>query len=256
MSGNSWGAKHKGLLAIAGAAAATAMTMGAASPALAAALGGTAAAEGAGAAGGAAAGLGATSAVGPGLGAGLAAGFGPGAAGGGALAADAAGTAIPSITGAGVGTSPITGAASFGGPGLLGGSAPQAMYTAGLGTGSGGMSAPTFADKVGSFFSPDGGKYRWDTIKSGLGKVAKAQAAYKLGSGLLGGQPGPQGGGGVPPSQAFGARASPVNFSQFTSQPNSMMMGQQPQLPPQLAMLPPNDPRVLAYLQQMGGMYG
>ena len=47
MSGNSWGAKHKGMLAIAGAAAATALTMGAASPALAAALGGTAAAEGA-----------------------------------------------------------------------------------------------------------------------------------------------------------------------------------------------------------------
>lgn len=89
-----------------------------------------------------------------------------------------------------------------------------------------------------------------------LGKLAKAQAAYKLGSGLLGGsQPQGGGGGGMPPSAAFGQRASPVNLSQFMSQPNSMMQ-QKPQLPPQLAMLPPNDPRVLAYLQQMGGMYG
>jgi hypothetical protein len=46
-----------------------------------------------------------------------------------------------------------------------------------------------------------------------------------------------------------------MNLSQYTAQPNYMMQ-QQPQLPPQLAMLPPNDPRVLAYLQQMGGMYG
>lgn len=246
MSGNSWGAKHKGMLAIAGAAAATALTMGAASPALAAALGGTAAAEGAGAAGGAAAGLGAVNAVGPGLGAGLAAGFGPGAAGGGALAADAAATsAIPSLTGGGAagmggGTSSL-----FGGTGLLGGSAPETMYTAGLGTGSGGISAPTFADKVGSFMSPEGGKYRWDTIKSGLGKVSKAQQAYKSASGLLGGQP--QGGGAAAPGpNSFGSGAGGSNLSQYMNQPNPMMG--QTQLTPQMLAL-------LLKLQQ-GGMNG
>jgi len=251
MSGNSWGAKHKGMLAIAGAAAATALTMGAASPALAAALGGTAAAEGAGAAGGAAAGLGALDAAGPGLGAGLAAGFGPGAAGGGALAADAAGSsAIPFITSAGEAGSGLGGGTSslFGGTGLLGGSAPETMYTAGLGTGSGGMSAPTFGDKVGSFFSPDGGKYRMDTIKSGLGKLSKAQNAYSKAQGLLGGPP--QGGGGAaPPSRSFGSGASPTNFnvSQYTNQPNSMIPQQGQQLSPEMLAL---------LLKLQGGMNG
>jgi hypothetical protein len=87
-------------------------------------------------------------------------------------------------------------------------------------------------------------------------KLGKAQKAYQSAQGLLGGGQ-PRGGGGVPATQRqFGQGASPVNFAQMTAQPNMMMQPQGQQLPPQLAMLPPNDPRVLAYLQQMGGMYG
>ena len=97
-----------------------------------------------------------------------------------------------------------------------------------------------------------GGPDNMAKIDSVMGKVSKAQRAYKLGSGLLGGQP-QMASAPPPPANAFGSKASPVNLSQFTAQRNSMMPQQ---LPPQLAMLPPNDPRVLAYLQQMGGMYG
>jgi hypothetical protein len=128
------------------------------------------------------------------------------------------------------------------------------MYTAGLGGGTGGASLPTFGDKIASGISNvlPGGNDTLSALKTGAGRLSKAQQAYKLGSGLLGGPP-QGGGGGVAPSQAFGAKASPVNLSQFTAQRNSMMPSQ---LPPQLAMLPPNDPRVLAYLQQQGSMYG
>jgi hypothetical protein len=88
-------------------------------------------------------------------------------------------------------------------------------------------------------------------------KLGKAQKAYQSAQGLLGGGQ-PRGGGAAPAQQRqFGQGASPVNFAQMTAQPNMMMQPQGgQQLPPQLAMLPPNDPRVLAYLQQMGGMYG
>lgn len=95
-----------------------------------------------------------------------------------------------------------------------------------------------------------------------MGKLSKAQQAYKTGSGLLGGGQPAQGGGGISPSQAFGQRATPTNLTQYLNQPgpgNSTQYASQnnSMLPPQLAMLPPNDPRVLAYLQQMqGGMYG
>jgi hypothetical protein len=102
-----------------------------------------------------------------------------------------------------------------------------------------------------------GGPDNMNAINSGMSRLGKAQKAYQAAQGLLGGGQ-PQGGGGAPaPRPNFGQGASPTNFAQMTTQPNFMMQGQQrPQLPPQLAMLPPNDPRVLAYLQQMGGMYG
>jgi hypothetical protein len=258
MSGNSWGAKHKLGLEIAAAAAATALTAGAASPALAGLLGGTAAAEGAGAAGlgAAAAGTAAADTAAAGLGGGTAALFGP-TAGGSALAAE--GAAIPSITSAGAAASGMGGgtASLYGGQGLLAGSSPS-MFTAGLGAGEGGASLPTFGDKVASGISNvlPGGNDTLSSIKSGVGKLQKAQQAYKTAQGLLGGGQ-PQGGGAAPARpQSFGQGASPVNFAQMTAQPNMMMQPQGQQLPPQLAMLPPNDPRVLAYLQQMGGMYG
>lgn len=252
MSGNSWGAKHKGLLAIAGAAAATAMTMGAASPALAAALGGTAAAEGAGAAG-AGAGL---------LGAGAAA-EGAGAAGLGGTAATLPGAVagdmfMPAAEMTNV--AGLTSPAAESSVGLLDG-----IKTAGRGMYQSALDSP-ISQKLGLSEvypgppSPGGSlptglsqnvMKTGDMLKSGMGKLSKAQAAYKLGSGLLGGQPSGGGGGGVPPSQAFGQRATPTNLTQYLNQPGPS------QLPPQLAMLPPNDPRVLAYLQQMqGGMYG
>ena len=194
MSGNSWGAKHKTALAVAAAAAATALTAGAASPALAAALGGTAAAEGAGAAGagllGAGAGTAAADTAAAGLGGGTAALFGP-TAGGSALAAETG--AVPFLTGGASGFGGGT-ASLFGGAGLpaadLGG-----MYTAGLGSGAGGASMPTFMDSVNSGLSRmlPGGNDTLSALKSGAGKLAKAQQAYKSANGLLSGPP--QGGG-------------------------------------------------------------
>ena len=251
MSGNSWGAKHKGMLAIAGAAAATALTMGAASPALAAALGGTAAAEGAGAGAGllgaGAAGTAAADTAAAGLGGGTAALFGP-TAGGAALAGETG--AAPFLTGGAAGGMGGGTASLFGGAGLpaadLGG-----MYTAGLGTGEGGASLPTFADKINSGLSNmlPGGNDTLSSLKSGMGKLAKAQNAYSKAQGLLGGQPQGGGGGAAPPSRAFGSGASPTNFnvSQYTNQPNSMIPQQGQQLSPEMLAL---------LLKLQGGMNG
>lgn len=250
MSGNSWGAKHKGMLAIAGAAAATALTMGAASPALAAALGGSAAAEGAGAAGAGllgagAAGTAAADTAAAGLGGGTAALFGP-TAGGAALAGETG--AVPFLTGGAAGGMGGGTASLFGGAGLP--AADGGMYTAGLGTGQGGASLPTFADKINSGLSNilPGGNDTLSSLKSGMGKLAKAQNAYSKAQGLLGAPP--QGGGGAtPPSRAFGSGASPTNFnvSQYTNQPNSMIPQQGQQLSPEMLAL---------LLKLQGGMNG
>ncbi len=265
MSGSSWGAKHLTALEIAGAAAATAMTLGAASPALAAALGGTAAAgEGAAALGGTAA----ADAAAAGMGGGTAALFGP-TAGGSALAAGSA--AIPSLTDASAGAAGMGmggGTASlFGGQGLLAGTTPQ-MFTAGLGAGEGGSSMPTFADKLNSGLSNllPGGNDTLSALKNGMSKIGKAQQAYQAGAGLLGNQQPRGGGAGVPPSQAFGQRASPVNFAQYTAQNNSMMPGGLDMSGPSSGAMGPLgpmapqllDPQTLAMLIRLrqGGMYG
>jgi len=260
-----WIKDNSTALELAAAAAATAMTMGAASPLLIGAAGaeaagaGAAGAAGAGAAGAgllgggaAAAGTAAADAAAAGLGGGTAALFAP-TAGGSALAADAV---IPSITSAGTAAGGGLGGGTsslFGGTGLLSG-APE-TFTAGLGSGTGGASLPTFADKINSGLSNilPGGNDTLSSIKGGLGKLAKAQNALNTAksSGLLG-----QTTQSAPVSNPFPQQqAAPTNFAQYKTQPNSMMP--QSQLPPELAILPPNDPRVLAYLKQMqGGMYG
>lgn len=244
-----WAKKNSTALELAAAAAATALTMGAASPLLAGAAGAAGAGSGllggaaAGtAAGGAAAGLGAAGATGLGT----ASLFGPA---GGALAAEGV---TPFITGAGAAGSGLGGgtASLFGGAGLPGANL-GGMLTAGLGAGEGGASIPTFADKINSGLSNilPGGNDTLSSLNSGLGKISKAQSAVKS-SGLLGQQQAPP----PPRPESFGQQAAPVNLTQYKTQPNSMM---QPQLPPELAGLPPNDPRVIAYLKQMqGGMYG
>lgn len=245
----------------AAAIAATVMTAGAAAPAAAGLLGGgeaAAGAAGAGALGAGAAGTAAADAAALGAGGGTAALFAP-TAGGSALAAE--GAAIPSITAAGSAAGGMGGgtASLYGGQGLLAGSSPT-TFSAGLGAGEGGASLPTFGDKVASGISNvlPGGNDTLSSIKSGMGRLNKAQQAYKTANGLLGGgQPQGGGGGAAPQRPNFGQGASPTNFAQMTTQPNFMMQPQGGQrLPPQLAGLPPNDPRVLAYLQQMGGMYG
>jgi hypothetical protein len=96
-----------------------------------------------------------------------------------------------------------------------------------------------------------GGNDTLSSLKSGLGRVSKAQQAYKTASGLLGGQP--QGGGMAPQSRPnFGAGASQPNFALMTTQPNSMM---QPQGGMSGQQLTPQQIALLLKLQQ-GGMYG
>jgi len=91
-----------------------------------------------------------------------------------------------------------------------------------------------------------GGNDTLSALKSGAGKLAKAQQAYKSASGLLSGPP--QGGGGAPPARSFGSGASPTNFnvSQYTNQPNSMLPQGQQLTPEMLALL----------LKLKGGMNG
>jgi hypothetical protein len=217
MSGNSWGAKHKQALEIAGAAAATAMTMGAAGPAFAGLLGGTVAGTDAAAAGlGAAGGAAGTVPLGvEGAATALAA---PTTQSEAALALAEPNPAIPSVssmfgspaatlfgTGGGpLGTSPMGANAAFGqatgvNPGMTGAQAsmpalgdPLTNYHPGI-----------LNQIRGGFTNLVGGPDNKDAILKGVARFNKAGSALQS-SGLLGrsqGQGGGGGGGGVTLSQ-------------------------------------------------------
>lgn len=277
MSGNSWGAKHKQALAIAGAAAATAMTMGAASPALAAALGGTAAAEGGAGLGAGLLGGAADAATAAGSAGALGSAGGIGTTAMGAADALTAATAPTAQTDAALALGDANPLISFNAPAMFGSPATTSFGTGGgpLGTTPMGANAafgqatavnpgmagaqasmPALGDPLtnyqpgllnqirGGFTNLVGGPDNKDAILKGLDRFNKAGTALQK-SGLLGGQqskPPP------PPSpESFGRAAPAGNLTQFLNQPNSMMGGFQ--LPIELQGLPPNDPRVQEYLR-------